>query len=69
MTQTNALGMRIGRVLETPAAEMRLERRRWARERTGKLPFTSPFPLVLLVFPAILVVILGPAVAGISGAL
>ena len=67
MTQADALGMPIGRVLKTQAAEMRLKRRQWARERAGKLPVKILFPLVMLIFPAILVVILGPAVASISG--
>ena len=69
MTQADALGMPIGRVLKTQAAEMRLKRRQWAREKAGKLPVKILFPLVFLIFPAILVVILGPAVAGISGKL
>src|SRR5207249_3970929 len=69
LTQADALGMPIGRVLKTQATEMRLKRRQWARERAGKLPVKILFPLVFLIFPAILVVILGPAVAGISGKL
>jgi tight adherence protein C len=53
--------MPLGRVLHTQAAEQRTRRRQWAREKAGKLPVKIMFPLVLFIFPSILVVILGPA--------
>ncbi|MEX2659266.1 MAG: type II secretion system F family protein [Acidimicrobiales bacterium] len=68
LTQADALGMPIGRILKTQAGEMRSKRRQWAREKAGKLPVKILFPLVLFIFPAILVVILGPAFSTISGA-
>jgi tight adherence protein C len=61
LTQADALGMPIGRVLKTQAAEMRNKRRQWARERAAKLPVKILFPLVLFIFPAVLIVVLGPA--------
>jgi len=61
LTQADALGMPVGRVLKTQASEMRNKRRSWAREKAGKLPVKIMFPLVLFIFPAVLVVILGPA--------
>ena len=61
LTQADALGMPIGRVLHTQAVELRNRRRQWAREKAGKLPVKILFPLVLFIFPAVLVVILGPA--------
>jgi tight adherence protein C len=61
LVQADALGMPIGRVLHTQAGEMRLKRRQWAREKAGKLPVKILFPLVLFIFPAVLIVILGPA--------
>lgn len=63
LTQADALGMPIGRVLKTQASEMRNKRRAWAREKAGKLPVKIMFPLVLFIFPAVLVVILGPAMS------
>jgi tight adherence protein C len=68
LTQADALGMPIGRVLKVQAAEMRLRRRQWAREKAGKLPVKILFPLVLFIFPALFVVILGPAAAEIGKA-
>jgi tight adherence protein C len=66
LTQADALGMPIGRVLHTQAKEMRTKRRQWAREKAGKLPVKILFPLVVFIFPAILVVILGPAATSIT---
>jgi tight adherence protein C len=68
LTQADALGMPIGRVLRTQAAEMRTKRRQWAREKAAKLPVKILIPLTLFIFPAIMVVVLGPAVPGIANA-
>ena len=69
LTQADALGMPIGRVLKTQASEMRVKRRQWAREKAGKLPVKILVPLVVFIFPAVLVIILGPAGASISKSL
>jgi tight adherence protein C len=68
LTQADALGMPIGRVLKTAAEEMRSKRQQWAREKAAKLPVKILFPLVLFIFPAIFVVLLGPAASDIGGA-
>jgi tight adherence protein C len=68
LLQADALGIPIGRVLKTQATEMRAKRRQWAREKAAKLPVKMLFPLIGFVFPAIMVVVLGPAVAGIAKA-
>jgi tight adherence protein C len=69
LLQADALGIPVGRVLKTQASEMRNKRRQWAREKAAKLPVKMLFPLVLFVFPAIMVVVLGPAASGIASAL
>ncbi len=69
LLQADALGIPIGRVLRTQAAEMRARRRQWARERAAKLPVKMLVPLVLFIFPSILIVILGPAVPGLTSIL
>jgi tight adherence protein C len=66
LLQADALGIPIGRVLKTQATEMRNKRRQWAREKAAKLPVKMLFPLVLFVFPAIMVTVLGPAAFGIK---
>jgi tight adherence protein C len=68
LTQADALGMPVGRVLKTSADEMRSKRRQWAREKAAKLPVKILFPLVLFIFPALFVVLLGPAASQIGEA-
>jgi tight adherence protein C len=69
LTQADALGVPVGRVLRAQADEVRNRRRQWAREKAGKLPVKILFPMVGLIFPAIFVVLLGPAASGIFQAL
>lgn len=69
LTQADALGMPVGRVLRAQADEVRNRRRQWAREKAGKLPVKILFPMVGLIFPAIFVVLLGPAASGIYQAM
>jgi tight adherence protein C len=69
LTQADALGVPVGRVLRAQADEVRNRRRQWAREKAGKLPVKMLFPMVGLIFPAIFVVLLGPAASGIFQAL
>jgi len=68
LTQADALGMPVGRILKTSAEEMRTKRQQWAREKAAKLPVKILFPLVLFIFPALFVVLLGPAASDIGGA-
>jgi len=68
LTQADALGMPVGRVLKVSAGEMRKKRQQWAREKAAKLPVKILFPLVLFIFPSIFVVLLGPAAADIGAA-
>lgn len=68
LTQADALGMPVGRVLKTAAEEMRSKRQQWAREKAAKLPVKILFPLVLFIFPPIFVVLLGPAASDIGNA-
>ena len=69
LTQADALGMPIGRILHTQAKEMRNKRRARAREKAAKLPVKILFPLIVFIFPAVLIVILGPAMASVAQAL
>ncbi len=61
LLQADSLGISLGRILRTEAKEMRGLRRRLAREQAARTPVRLLFPLVFGIFPALLVVILGPA--------
>ena len=68
LSQADALGLPIGRVLQAQADEMRDKRRQRARERAAKVPVKILFPLALCFLPAILIIVLGPLVGPIRHA-
>jgi tight adherence protein C len=61
MIQGERLGISIGQILRNLALEMRKRRRQAAEERAHKAVIKILFPLVLLIFPAMFVIVLGPA--------
>lgn len=62
ITQGELLGVSISQSLRDLATEMRKRRRANAEERAQKAPIKILFPLVFLIFPAMFIVLLGPAV-------
>ena len=69
LTQADAFGVSISRMLRVQADEMRVRRRLRAQERAFAAPVKMTFPLVLCIFPGIFTVLLGPAAIQISDAL
>lgn len=67
--QAEEMGSNIGNVLRIQADTMRLNKRQRAEEKAAKIPTTMLFPIVFFMFPALFVVILGPAVINIMGTL
>jgi tight adherence protein C len=60
--QTEQLGMSISDTLHAQAEQMRIERRYRAQEQAQRAPIKMLIPMALLIFPALIAVILGPAI-------
>lgn len=59
--QADQLGVSISRVLKIQSEQMRIKRRQRAQEKAQQAPVKMAIPLVLLIFPTIWLVLLGPA--------
>jgi tight adherence protein C len=67
--QGESLGVSIGQIMRGLADEMRQRQKARAEERAQKAPVKILFPLIALIFPAIFVVVLAPAMLSLMDTL
>ena len=59
--QSEQLGVSMAKVLGIQADQMRVRRRQIAEEKAQQAPVKMLFPMALLIFPSLMVILLGPA--------
>lgn len=67
--QAEEMGSNIGNVLRIQADTMRVNKRQRAETMAAKIPTKMLFPIIFFMFPALFVVILGPAILNIMDTL
>ncbi|HEY7004672.1 MAG TPA: type II secretion system F family protein [Gaiellaceae bacterium] len=65
--QADQLGISLGRILRVQATDTRNKRQAAAEEKAMKAPIKMLFPTALFIFPALFIIILGPAFLNFRG--
>lgn len=65
LIQADKFGVSVARSLRVFSDEMRVKRRQLAEEAAAKIPLKLLFPVLFLIFPAIMAVMAGPAILNI----
>jgi tight adherence protein C len=60
VVQADQLGVSVTQVLSVQSDQMRVSRRQRAQEKAAQAPLKMLFPMMIFIFPALCVVILGP---------
>ena len=60
LIQTDRFGTSVGQALRVHSDSMRMNRRLRAEEMAAKLPVKLMLPLIVFIFPSLMVVIIGP---------
>ncbi len=60
--QADQLGVSMAKILRVQADQMRTKRRQRAQEKAQQAPVKMMIPMVLLIFPSIWIVLLGPSI-------
>jgi tight adherence protein C len=68
LVQADRLGLPIASVLREQSTQMRLVRRQRAEEKAQKVPVKIVFPMVLFIFPALFIVVIGPGAIRVMSA-
>lgn len=63
--QADQLGVSMGNVLRIQSKDIREKRRQEAQEQAQKAPIKIIFPIAIFIFPALFIVIMGPAALNI----
>jgi tight adherence protein C len=66
IVQADQLGISLGRILRIQATDSRMKRQMLAEEKAMKAPIKMLFPTVIFIFPAMFIVVLGPAFLNLS---
>jgi tight adherence protein C len=66
IVQADQLGTSLGRILRVQGTDTRLKRQAAAEERAMKAPIKMLFPTVAFIFPAMFIVVLGPALLSLG---
>jgi tight adherence protein C len=69
VVQSEMLGVSMAKVLRIQSDQMRVRRRQYAEEQAHKAPIKMIFPMGLLIFPSLMIVLLTPAALRLMGAL